>query len=58
MKHMHIINCLVFPAWAGVILTAMVLGFIALCVPRVGGGDPAHHQKQYLIKECSPRGRG
>ena len=34
----------VFPTQVGVILKITVMGFLTICVPHTGGGDPKHCQ--------------
>ena len=58
MKRMHIINCLVFPAWAGVIRNLLRRLNNIGSVPRVVGGDPNLYEVSAGEFECSPRRRG
>ena len=52
------INELVFPAWAGVILQSLNALEFATSVPRMGGGDPGTWGELWIDDECSPHGRG
>ncbi len=47
-----------FPAQAGVILTAPDAIVMEPYVPRAGGGDPALRNRKAEFLKCSPRRRG
>ena len=47
-----------FPAWAGMNREHTGKLFESMCVPRVGGDEPAYHDAMAAFKACSPRGRG
>ena len=48
----------VFPASAGVILSALLLRKLTLRFPRIRGGDPEQQREFYLSLEFSPHLRG
>ena len=48
----------VFPAYAGVILVAIVAMGKPLCFPRIRGGDPGENKSQIAKRMFSPHTRG
>ena len=47
-----------FPAYAGVILKALIMMLQIMSVPRVCGGDPEDKKDDDKDVGCSPRMRG
>ena len=56
LRRLH--KAIVFPASAGVILQACFYGYIAMCFPRIRGGDPALDDLVVVCDRFSPHPRG